>query len=88
MRFYVSAIQHNKEKNAENRVAPTAYDDEFVAETAFFDKLATDRKDTTLDWGVAVFFSTEGVLNFKFWQRPVQNAQTPAQSQQTPTQGE
>lgn len=84
MRFYVSAIQHNKEKDAENRVAPTGYDDEFVAETAFYDKYATDRKNDTLDWGVIVFFSTEGVRDFKFWQRPVQNTipeQTPEPAQ-------
>ena len=75
MRYYVAAIQHNKNAQAENRTAPTGYNDEFEAETGFYDRLATDRKDSTLDWGIAVLFSTDGVLNFKFWNKltPTQN---------------
>ena len=79
MRFYVSAIQHNKNAQAENRTAPTGYNTQFDAETAFYDRLATDRKDATLDWGVAVLFSQDGVLNFKKWQKPEEPAQTPAE---------
>ena len=71
MKFYVAAIQHNKDAQAENRTAPTSHNTQFDAETAFYDRLATDRKDQTLDWGVVVLFSTEGVLNFKYWQKPV-----------------
>ena len=73
MRFYVAAIQHNKDAQAENRTAPTGYNDQFAAETAFYERIATDRKDQTLDWGVAVLFSTEGVISFKVWQKPTQS---------------
>lgn len=75
MRFYVSAIQHNKNAQAENRTAPTGYNTQFDAETAFYDCLATDRKEATLDWGVVVLFSQDGVLNFKKWQKPEEPAQ-------------
>lgn len=72
MRFYVMAVQHNKEKNAENRTVPVGFDDEFEARTNFYDTLAKDRKNQTLDWGVVYLLDNMGnnPLERERWDRP------------------
>lgn len=73
MRFYVTAIQHNKEAQAENRSIPFAFDDLNSARQKFHEILSNDMKNPTLDWSVAFIFNSEGALiTSEKWERPVE----------------
>lgn len=52
MRFYVHAIQFNKEAQAENRTVPKACDTLNEALTAYHDQLTRDHKNKTLGWSM------------------------------------
>jgi hypothetical protein len=60
MRFYVVAIQHNKEKDAENRTVPKAFDDEKAALAEYYRQLGADLNNKTLDWGILWILNSEG----------------------------
>lgn len=60
MRFYVVAIQHNKEKNAENRTVPKAFDSEKLAIAEYHRQMSSDMNNTTLDWGIVWVLNSEG----------------------------
>ena len=72
MRYYVVSIQHNKEKDAENRSAPKAFDTELQARQAFHAQLGDDMSNTTLDWSVCMIFTDIGsVIASERWEAPV-----------------
>jgi len=54
MRFYVLAIQYNKEAGAENRTAPKAYNTRNEAVAEFHRQLAADMKNATLGWSLCM----------------------------------
>lgn len=60
MRYYVVVVQHNKEKNAENRSVPKAFDTLNEAKQAFYEQLGKDMANTTLDWSVAYIMDSDG----------------------------
>lgn len=60
MRYYVTAIQHNKEKDAENRSIPFAFDTLNEAKQKFHEILGNDMKNATLDWSVCILFTSDG----------------------------
>lgn len=62
MRYYVTAIQHNKEKDAENRIVPFAFDTLNEAKQKFHEILGNDMKNATLDWSVCYLFTSEGTM--------------------------
>ena len=73
MRFYVTSIQHNMEKDAENRSVPFAFDDINSARQKFHEILSNDMKNATLDWSVAFIFNSEGALiTSEKWERPIE----------------
>lgn len=63
MRFYLVSIQHNMEKDAENRTVPKAYDtlDEAVAE--FHTQMGKDMNNASLDWAVHMVINSEGGIH-------------------------
>ena len=78
MRYYVVAIQHNKNAGAENRTAPKGFDTIKEAEREFYYQLSQDMNNNTLDWGICLIFNSEGgVLQTKKWAD--EPAQTPAE---------
>lgn len=67
-RYYLVAIQHNAEKDEENRTVPTAFDSFYKAETAYHKQLGKDMDNTTLDWGVIYIVDNQGnILLSKRW---------------------
>lgn len=71
MRYYVVSIQHNKEKDAENRSAPKAFDTELQTRQAFHAQLGGDMSNTTLDWSVCMIFTDIGsVIASERWEAP------------------
>ena len=71
MRYYVVSIQHNKEKDAENRSAPKAFDTELQARQAFHAQLGSDMSNATLDWSVCMIFTDIGsVIASERWEAP------------------
>ena len=71
MRYYVVSIQHNKEKAAENRSVPKAFDTELQARQAFHAQLGDDMNNTTLDWSVCMIFTDIGsVIASERWEAP------------------
>lgn len=72
MRYYVVSVQHNKEKDAENRSVPKAFDTELQARQAFHEQLGSDMSNTTLDWSVCMIFTDIGsVIASERWEAPV-----------------
>ena len=71
MRYYVVSAQHNKEKDAENRSAPKAFDTELQARQAFHAQLGSDMSNATLDWSVCMIFTDIGsVIASERWEAP------------------
>jgi len=60
MRYYVTAIQYNKDAEAENRTVPYAFDTLNEAKQKFHEILGSDMKNATLGWSVAVIFDNNG----------------------------
>lgn len=52
MKYYLFTVQYNKEKKAENRPQPKAFDNMFDAEAAFHSQVAEDMKNKTLGGSV------------------------------------
>lgn len=72
MRYYVVAIQHNKEADAENRSVPKAYDDKLLARQEFHRQLGVDINNSTLDWGVVAILNSDGYLEAsEKWEKEV-----------------
>ena len=72
MRYYVVSAQHNKEKDAENRSVPKAFDTELQARQAFHAQLGSDMSNATLDWSVCMIFTDIGsVIASERWEAPV-----------------
>ena len=72
MRYYVIAIQHNKDVNAENRSVPKAFDDLLTAKQEFHAQLGRDINNSTLDWGIVCILNSYGYLEVtEKWMRPM-----------------
>lgn len=70
MRFYVFSVQHNAEKNSENRSVPKAYNTRNEAIAEFHRELAADMGNATLDWSlVMVINSAMGIEAKERWDR-------------------
>lgn len=54
MRYYVFAIQFNKDAQAENRTAPKAYDTRNEAIREFHRQLSQDMVNATLGWSICM----------------------------------
>ena len=68
MKYYLYTIQHNKEKDAENRTAPTPYDDRKEAAADFFEQVGKDMHNSTLDGSMNMLVnSAAGVEGKKTW---------------------
>ena len=77
MRYYVVSVQHNKEKDAENRSVPKAFDTELQARQAFHAQLGSDMSNATLDWSVCVIFTDIGsVIASERWEKPEPEPET------------
>ena len=86
MRYYVVSIQHNKEKDAENRSAPKAFDTELQARQAFHAQLGGDMSNAVLDWSVCMIFTDIGsVIASERWEAPKHE---PTESEPTNTEPE
>ena len=71
MRYYVVSVQHNKEKDAENRSVPKAFDTELQARQAFHAQLGSDMSNATLVWSVCMIFTDIGsVIASERWEAP------------------
>ena len=69
MRYYVVSVQHNKEKDEENRSVPRAFDTELQARQAFHEQLGSDMSNMTLDWSVCMIFTDIGsVIASERWE--------------------
>lgn len=72
MRYYVIAIQHNKEAQAENRTVPKAYDTRNEAIREFHRQLSTDMNNSTLDWSLCMVVNSEqGIEASERWDEDV-----------------
>lgn len=71
MRYYVVSVQHNKEKDTENRGVPKAFDTELQARQAFHAQLGSDMGNAVLDWSVCMIFTDIGsVIASERWEAP------------------
>lgn len=61
-RYYVFAVQHNKNVNAENRVAPKGYNSWNEALKEFHRQISTDMGNATLDWSFACIIDSDGLM--------------------------
>jgi hypothetical protein len=75
MRFYLLTVQHNVEKNAENRVAPKAFDTEEDAVAEFHSQMGKDMKNSTLDWAISIVVNEfGGIVKNERWTKNVEPA--------------
>ena len=58
MRYYVFAVQYNKDAGAENRTVPKAYDSRNAALQEFHRQLAQDYANTTLGWSICMVINS------------------------------
>lgn len=71
MRYYLVSVQHNKEKDTENRSVPKAFDTELQARQAFHAQLGSDMSNVALDWSVCMIFTDIGsVIATERWETP------------------
>ena len=71
MRYYVVSVQHNKDKDTENRSVPKAFDTELQARQAFHAQLGSDMGNAVLDWSVCMIFTDIGsVIASERWEAP------------------
>lgn len=69
MRYYVVSVQHNKDKDLENRGVPKAFDTELQARQAFHALLGSDMGNAVLDWSVCMIFTDIGsVIASERWE--------------------
>ena len=69
MRYYVVSVQHNKDKDTENRSVPKAFDTELQARQAFHAQLGSDMGNAVLDWSVCMIFTDIGsVIASERWE--------------------
>lgn len=72
MRYYVMTIQHNWEKDAENRTVPSAFNSYNEAKQKFHSQLASDMANQTLDWSLCLIINSEGgVHESEKWTREI-----------------
>ena len=90
MRYYVVSVQHNKEKDEENRSVPKAFDTELQARQAFHAQLGIDMGNGVLDWSVCMIFTDIGsVIASERWEAPEQGVvETPVEETPEPTEAE
>lgn len=79
-RFYVFSVQYNKEKHAENRTVPLAYDEYEKAVQKFHEVLSNDMKNPTLGWSLCMVIGDNGA--------PLRNERWDAPVEETPETGE
>lgn len=73
MRYYLVTIQYNKDKGAENRTAPKAFDNVDDAIAAFHKQMGNDMTNDTLAWALSMVFNSEGgIIRNEKWTRPVE----------------
>lgn len=75
MRYYLVTIQYNKEKEAENRTAPKAFDTLDEAVCAFHKQMGTDMANPTLGWAMSTIINSDGGQYPKYtekWERPIE----------------
>lgn len=60
MRYYLITIQYNKDKDAENRTIPKAYDTKDEAIAAFHKQMGADMTNPTLGWALNMVINSEG----------------------------
>ena len=83
MRYYVVSVQHNKEKDAENRSVPKVFDTELQARQAFHSQLGSDMGNEVLDWSVCMIFTDIGsVIASERWEAP-ESEPTPESTEPT-----
>lgn len=58
MRYYLFTVQHNMEKNAENRSAPRGFDNRNSAIAAYHAQIANDMNNQTLDWSINMIINS------------------------------
>ena len=87
MRYYVVSVQHNKEKDTENRSVPKAFDTELQARQAFHAQLGSDMGNAVLDWSVCMIFTGIGsVIASERWEAPApEPAPAPGTTEPTAT---
>lgn len=67
-RYYVMFVQHNKEAQAENRTIPSGFDSIKDAYQKYYEQLAKDMKNVTLDWSVGYILDNFGnIIESKYW---------------------
>ena len=67
-RYYVLFVQHNQEAQAENRTAPSAFDDLNSAVQKFHEQMGKDMKNATLDWSVGTITDNFGnLIRSEYW---------------------
>ena len=88
MRYYVVSVQHNKEKDTENRGVPKAFDTELQARQAFHAQLGSDMSNVALDWSVCMIFTDIGsVIATERWEAPEPVViETPIEETDSPTE--
>ena len=59
MRYYVLAVQYNKDAQAENRTVPKAYDTKNEAKREFHNQLSQDYGNTTLGWSICMVINSD-----------------------------
>lgn len=70
MRYYIFSVQHNAEKDSENRNAPKAFDSRHDAVKAYHAAIAADMGNTSLDWSITMLInSAMGVEMAEKWAR-------------------
>lgn len=83
MRYYVFAVQYNKDKDAENRTIPKAYDKLNDAVREFHAQLSKDMGNETLGWSLCMVINSEGgVHRTEKWKReeePVVEEEAPVE---------
>ena len=73
MRFYLLTVQHNVEKNAENRVTPKGFDTEEDAIAEFHTQMGKDMKNSTLDWAFSMVVNEfGGIVKNERWTKYVE----------------
>lgn len=89
MRYYVVSVQHNKDKDAENRSVPKAFDTELQARQAFHAQLGSDMGNAVLDWSVCMIFTDIGsVIASERWEAPAPEPEPAPTPETTETEAE
>lgn len=75
MRYYLLTVQHNVEKDAENRVAPKGFNTEEEAVAEFHAQMGKDMKNSTLDWAFSMVVNEfGGIVKNERWTKYVEPA--------------